>query len=58
MAGGGQDFGGPPTEAGGPQQQGEPDITLAATVSGEGVSPGALQAAVTPPAFTFVSLQR
>lgn len=55
---GGEDAGGAPSEYGGPQQQGTPDIVIAATVSGEGVNPDLLQAVVTPPALTFVSIAR
>lgn len=46
---GGQETGGPPRDFGGPQQQGVPDITIAATVAGEGVNPDLLQAVATPP---------
>ncbi len=56
MAGGETGIGGPPQNRGGPQQQGTPDITIAATVAGEGVNPGLLQAVARPPGVTFTSV--
>lgn len=54
--GGSEGFGGPPREGRGPQQQAKPDITIAATVAGEGVNPDVLQAATRPPALVFSSV--